>query len=111
MFACTLKTRPEKGASTGRAPPPSISRACGAGARSTIASRSSRTPMLETAAPKKTGVDVAPRNDSASNSAPSACSSWSSSVACSQRSPSSVAACSAGISSSSAWWAPPGVRV
>ena len=80
MLACTLNTRPENGAATGRASPSTDMRGVGAGASSHIASSSRRTPMFDSAAPNSTGDDSPARNDSMSMSAPisssSASSSW-----------------------------------
>ena len=50
------KTKPLKGASTGRVSPSAVSRAKGAGASSTRVSSSCRTPKLSTAAANSTGV-------------------------------------------------------
>ena len=66
MFAWTLNTKPENGASSGHGLPFSSSRALGAGARSMSASSSSRTPKLVSADPKKVGDSSPPRNSSSS---------------------------------------------
>ena len=55
MLACTLNTKPEKGASSGRGTPSTSSRGDGEGTSSTTASSSLRTPKLVSADPKNTG--------------------------------------------------------
>jgi hypothetical protein len=56
MFAWILKTKPEKDSSSGETIRVVVGRGPGAGAISTKASSSSRTPKLLIALPKKTGV-------------------------------------------------------
>ena len=70
MPACTLNTRPEVGASSGRGLPSASSRGSGAGARSTSASSSRATPTPVSAAPNSTGVALPARKSFSSNSAP-----------------------------------------
>ena len=83
MLACTLKTRPENGAATGRSSPSTDCLGEGAGASSHIASSSRRTPKFGSAAPNSTGEDSPARNDGMSIPAPISSSSAISSAAAS----------------------------
>ena len=94
MFAWTLKTRPENGASIARGAPSASRRACGDGARRSSASSSRPTPKFDTAEPKKTGVAWPSAKSAGSSVPPAPSSSSSSSAATVHDSPSRAAACS-----------------
>ena len=56
MFACILKTNPEKSGSVGRINPASLVRGAGLGASVSSARRNGSTPKSFSALPKNTGV-------------------------------------------------------
>ena len=111
MFACTLKTKAEKGVASARSLPSMSVRGFGAGAISITASSNIRTPKLVSAEPTKTGVDSPARKDSTSTSASMASSNEQLSSAVVHAVPSSSAARSTGIISSGANEEPRAVRV
>ena len=93
MLACTLNTRPENGASTGRGSPLTSSRADGGGANEVTASSRRRTPKFGSAAPNSTGLVTPARNVSMSTAGPyTSSSSASSSCAAAYAAPSRISA-------------------
>ena len=109
MLDCTLNTTALKPESITRGSPPASRRAAGAGAMSTMASSSSRTPKLVRAEPKNTGDSSPASKRLMSSSAPASSSNSTASRASCQADPSSAAARVASTISSPATVAPPAV--